>query len=105
SYDRVMQILGTPDNMEPYPPYRRAIPASVFDASWNHCTKDQFRRCVRTGDIAAFMAYFMAIDRQAQLLGARFSAEREAEGTSYLERCGRWEAKIDTYYLATGGWT
>ncbi|HWS92255.1 MAG TPA: hypothetical protein VN306_07105, partial [Mycobacterium sp.] len=104
-YERVLQLMGFADNKELYARYRRPIPTEVFDAFWNHCTKDQFQRCVRSGDLPAFAEYFLSIDRQMELLGARVSSAWETEGISYLERCGQWEAKIDTYYTSTGGWS
>ena len=102
SYGRIMQLLGIADDPAKFARWGRPIPQSLLDTHWNVCLHEQFARCSSTGDFPAFEYYLLSAVRQAELLGGNVPARWEADGTALLERCGRWSAKIDTYYDGHG---
>jgi len=102
SYERVMQLLGIASDPTRYARWGRPVPDSLIQTHWNVCLREQFARCTKTGDFPAFEYFLLSVIRQAQLFGANIPDQWLADGTSRLEQCGRWEAKIDTYYDGSG---
>jgi len=104
AYERIIELAGVAESKERYAKYGRPIPDSLIQTTWRLCEAEQLRRCRQTGDIPYFEAFLLGITRQLQLLGAEVPDSWERTGIADLERCGQWEAKIDTYENGLNEW-
>jgi len=72
------------------------MPESLLPTAVENCLREDYQRCVASGDFFVLYRRMLTFYRVTQLIGQEFEPAWITLVSGYLQRCGRWELEVAT---------